>query len=451
MFGKILVANRGEIAVRIIRACRELGTRTVAVHSTADADSLHVALADEAVCVGPAPARQSYLRIPNVVGAALRSGADAIHPGYGFLSEDPYFARICAENGITFIGPTPEVMSAVGDKTTARHLMAAAGLPLLPGTTAPVASFEEAATVAQEIGYPIIIKAVAGGGGRGIAAVHEPGQLLSAYHEVRASAQAVLGDNRVYLERYLPSVRHIEIQVLADAYGNAVHLGERDCSVQRRHQKLVEEAPSPALDEALRDEMGEVALRGVKALGYRGAGTVEFLLDDDGAFWFMEMNARIQVEHPVTELVTGIDVVREQILVAAGERLGLEQADITLTGHAIECRVNAEDPERDFAPTPGRLDVYRPPGGPGIRVDSHCQPGAVIPPHYDSMIAKLIAWAPDRPRALARMRSALDELRISGRGMRTTAEFHREILDDPDFIAGEVRTNFLARRGGAAG
>jgi acetyl-CoA carboxylase biotin carboxylase subunit len=444
MFGKILVANRGEIAVRVIRACRELGVRTVAVYSTADADSLHVALADEAVCIGPAAPRRSYLSIPQVIGAAIRTGADAVHPGYGFLSEDPDFAEICADNGITFIGPPPDVMAMVGDKATARRLMSAAGLPLLPGTTDPVASFDEAAAITDEIGFPIVIKAVAGGGGRGITIVREAGELRAKYQQTRANAQGVFGDSRVYVERYAPSVRHIEFQVLADSYGNVVHLGERDCSVQRRHQKLIEEGPSPALDAALREEIGDAALQGVKSLGYCGAGTMEFLLDDEGRYWFMEMNARIQVEHPVTEMITGVDLVRWQILVAAGERLDFDQSDVRIDGHAIECRINAEDPDREFVPAPGRLVGYRQPGGPGIRVDTHCAQGDVVPPFYDSMIAKLIAWAPDRAGAVDRMLRALAELKVEGPGMCTTIPFHQRVLSDELFRAGEVRTNYLA-------
>ena len=445
MFSKILVANRGEIAVRVIRACRELGIRTVAVYSTADAEALAVQLADEAVCIGPAPARNSYLHIPNVIGAALKTGADAIHPGYGFLSEDPYFSEICADNGIVFIGPPPQVMEAVGDKAQARALMAEAGLPLLPGTATPVNSLEEGYAAAEQIGYPVILKAVAGGGGRGIGVVPEFADMRHAYTTTRASARATLGDSSIYLERYLPSARHIEVQVVCDQYGNAVHLGERDCSVQRRHQKLIEEAPSPAVDAGLREELGEVALRGAKALGYRGAGTVEFLLDDDGRFWFMEMNARIQVEHPVTEMVTGVDLIREQIQVAAGQPLSVEQGSVRLTGHAIECRINAEDVARGFAPTPGRLDVFQAPSGPGTRVDTHCVPGTAIPPSYDSMIAKLITWGRDRPDALDRMRRALAELRVAGRGISTTVPFHQSVIDHPAFRAGDVRTDFLAR------
>ncbi|MFJ2163663.1 acetyl-CoA carboxylase biotin carboxylase subunit [Streptomyces sp. NPDC087856] len=445
MFRKILVANRGEIAVRVVRACRELGIPSVAVHSTADADAEHVRLADESVHIGPAPARRSYLHIPNVVSAALRAGADAIHPGYGFLSEDPYFAEICASNGITFIGPPPDVMEAVGDKASARRLMTEAGLPLLPGTAEAVASPEEALAVAGELGYPVVVKALAGGGGRGIAVARSAAELAHVYLTTRAHAQAVFGDSRVYVERFLPVARHIEIQVLADAHGNAVHLGERDCSVQRRHQKLIEESPSPALDDQLRGQIGEAALLGTKALGYCGAGTMEFLLDDDGRFWFMEMNARIQVEHPVTEMVCGIDLVQQQILVAAGAPLELEQADINMRGHAVEVRINAEDPDRQFAPTPGTLTEFRLPAGPGVRVDTHCVPGSSIPAHYDSLIAKLVVWAQDRPAALNRMRRALGEVRVEGAGVRTTVPFHQRVLDHPVFRSGDAHTDFLTR------
>ncbi|CDR06340.1 acetyl-CoA carboxylase biotin carboxylase subunit [Streptomyces iranensis] len=445
MFRKVLIANRGEIAVRIIRACRELGVRSVAVYSTADASSAHVELADEAVRIGPAAARRSYLNIPNVIAAALKTGAEAIHPGYGFLSEDPYFAEICAENGITFIGPPPGVMESAGDKATTRRLMADAGLPLLPGTTEPVASLDDALAATGRIGYPVVVKAVAGGGGRGIAVARSPEALRTAYRQTRAGAQAVFGDSRVYLERYLESARHIEFQLLADGFGNAVHLGERDCSVQRRHQKLIEEGPSSALDEQTRTQMGEAALRGTKSLGYCGAGTMEFLLDDDGRYWFMEMNARIQVEHPVTEAITGVDLVAEQICIAAGCRLQLGQADVQLRGHAVEVRINAEDPDRGFAPTPGTLTEFRTPGGPGVRVDSHCVPGADVSPHYDSMIAKLIVWASDRRAALDRARRALGETTVVGPGIRTTIPFHQRVLDHPAFRSGEVRTDFLPR------
>lgn len=443
MFQKILVANRGEIALRVIRACREMGIATVAVHSAADADSRVVQLADESVSIGPAPAGASYLNIPNVIGAALRTGADAIHPGYGFLSEDPYFAEICAEDGIAFIGPPPEVMERVGDKAVARRLMAEAGLDLLPGTVEPVPSLDAAHEAAERIGYPLIIKAAAGGGGRGITVVHRPKDLRHAYQTTRAAAQAVFRNSAVYLERYLPEARHVEVQVLCDAHGGAIHLGERDCSVQRRHQKLIEEAPSPSVDADLRERLGRAAVRGALAVGYRGAGTMEFLLDPGGGFWFMEMNARIQVEHPVTEMVTGVDLIQEQIRVCAGEPLSLRQEQVSLTGHSVECRINAEDPARDFAPTPGRLDRLVLPGGPWTRVDTHCVPGETVSPYYDSMIAKLIVWAPDREAALARMDRALGEFRADGPGVHTTIPFHRRVLAHPVFRKGLHTTAFL--------
>ncbi len=443
-FDKVLVANRGEIALRIIRACRELGIASVAVHSTADADQPFVTAADEAVCIGPAAARDSYLHIPNIVGAALRAGAQAIHPGYGFLSEDPDFAHVCTEHDIVFVGPPPAVMTDVGDKAVARARMAAAGLPLLPGTVAPLTCLEEAQTVAEQIGYPVILKAAAGGGGRGITVVGSRAELPEAYAATRASALAIFRDGRLYLEKYLPRARHIEVQVLADAHGNTVHLGERDCSIQRRHQKLVEEAPSPHVGPGLRERLGADAVAGAAAVGYVGAGTVEFLLDDSGRHWFMEMNARIQVEHPVTELVTGVDLVQEQLWVAAGARLGIRQADVQLRGHSIELRINAEDPAREFAPTPGRLAGLRWPAGPGIRIDTGCQPGTLVSPHYDSMIGKLIVWAPDRAAAIDRALRALDELEVAGPGIATTVDFHREVLRHDAFRAGDVQTDFLA-------
>ena len=443
MFEKVLIANRGEIALRIIRTCRDLGVRTVAVYSTPDADARFVRAADESVHIGPGAPSRSYLNIPNIIGAAIKSGVDAIHPGYGFLSEDPYFAEICADHDITFIGPPPEVMESMGDKAVARRLMTGAGLPLLPGTVDPVHTFDEAREVAAEIGYPVVIKAAAGGGGRGITVVHRPEDLRQAYQTTRATAQAVFRNRNVYIERYLERARHIEVQVVCDDHGEAVHLGERDCSVQRRHQKLVEESPSPAVSPALREALGEASLRGVRAVGYRGAGTMEFLLGDDGAFWFMEMNARIQVEHPVTEMVTGIDLVQEQIRVAAGQPLSVKQAEIELRGHAVECRINAEDFRRGFAPTPGRLDVFSPPGGPFTRIDSYCEPGSVIPPYYDSMIAKLIVWAPNRSAALDRADRALHELRVEGRGVRTTTDFHRWVVNHPVFRAGDAHIDFL--------
>ena len=445
MFEKVLIANRGEIALRVIRACRELGIRSVAVHSTADAGSEVVRLADESVHIGPAPAPRSYLYVPNIVEAARRTGADAVHPGYGFLSEDPYFAEICDDEGLTFVGPPPEVMRLVGDKATARRLMAEAGLPLLPGTTEPVVDADEAAAIADDIGYPVVLKAVAGGGGRGIAVVNDRADLPEIYQRVRAHAQQVFGNGALYLERYLRRARHVEVQVLADNHGATIHLGDRDCSVQRRHQKLIEEAPSTAVDESLRAELGAVAVRGARSIGYRGAGTMEFLLDEDGAYWFMEMNARIQVEHPVTEMVTGVDLVVEQLRLAAGLPLTIQQDQVVLRGHAIECRVNAEDPDRDFLPAPGRLDVFVPPGGPGTRVDTHCRPGSTIPPTYDSLIAKVIVWAPDREAALNRMDRALAEFRIEGPGVHTTIPFHRRVLEHPTFRKGDLATDFLEK------
>ena len=453
MFAKVLVANRGEIAVRVIRACRELGVRTVAVYSTADASSRAVQLADEAVHIGPAPAKQSYLHIPNVIGAAVKTGVDAIHPGYGFLSEDPYFAAICAEHGITFIGPPPEVMEALGDKATVRGLMGAAGLPLLPGTTTAPASLDEAVAAADEVGFPLLLKASAGGGGRGIAIVRSRGDLPAAFRAVRAQARSLFNDPSVYLERFLEPARHIEVQVMCDDHGGVTHLGERDCSVQRRNQKLLEESPSPAVDAGLRAELGAAAVRGARAVGYRGAGTMEFLLDTENRFWFMKMNCRIQVEHPVTEMVTAIDLVAEQLRVAAGEPLSFTQDDIGIRGHAVECRINAEDPERGFAPTPGVLTAFDAPGGPWVRFDSHCVAGSVVPPHYDSLIAKVIVWAPDRDAALNRMHRALGELRVEGAGLHTTTAFQRELVVHPAFRRGGVTTDFLQTdwREGATG
>ncbi|MFE6285166.1 acetyl-CoA carboxylase biotin carboxylase subunit [Streptomyces sp. NPDC057877] len=447
MFDKVLIANRGEIALRIIRTCRDLGIRTVAVYSTPDADARFVRAADEAVHIGPGAPTRSYLNIPNIIGAAVKTGAEAVHPGYGFLSEDPYFAEICADDGITFIGPPPEVMENVGDKAVARRLMTAAGLPLLPGTTEPVDSVESAEEIAREIGYPVIIKAAAGGGGRGITVVERPEDLRDAYATTRAGAQAVFKNSAVYLERYLPRTRHIEIQVLCDDFDGAVHLGERDCSVQRRHQKLVEESPGPDLSPALRERLGAAAVAGARAVGYRSAGTVEFLLEagDEEAFWFMEMNARIQVEHPVTELVTGVDLVAEQLRVAAGMPLTVKQDDIEVRGHAIECRINAEDPERGFAPTPGLLENYRTPGGPWVRVDTDYVPGSRVSPYYDSMIGKLIVWGPDRATALDRTRRALAEFEVSGPGVHTTIGLHQEIIGHPEFRRGGVTTDFLTR------
>jgi acetyl-CoA carboxylase biotin carboxylase subunit len=443
MLEKVLIANRGEIALRVARACRELGVKSVAIYSTADAESAVVKFADEAVCVGPPAVGQSYLHIPNIIGAAQKTGADSIHPGYGFLSEDPFFAEICTENDITFIGPRPDVMERVGDKATARDLMQKAGLPLLPGTIEPVATPEEAQEIADEIGYPVIIKAVAGGGGRGMNVAHAPEDLQRLYTTTRATAQAIFKDSAVYIERYLEVTRHTEVQLVCDSHGNGVYFFERDCSVQRRHQKLIEEAPSIHLSADQRRDIGERAVAGALSVGYTGAGTMEFLLDLEGNLSFMEMNARIQVEHPVSELITSSDLIQEQIRVASGEPLSVTQDEVLLRGHAMECRINAEDPDKDFAPAAGRLDTYVPPGGPGTRVDSHCYPGWQIAPYYDSLIAKLLVWAPDRDGAIDRMDRALSEFQIAGRGVKTTIPFHRRVLASDQFRSGDVTTDFL--------
>jgi acetyl-CoA carboxylase biotin carboxylase subunit len=445
MFDKILIANRGEIALRVARACRELGIKSVAVYSSADAESAVVRVADEAVHIGPPAVGRSYLHIPSIVGAALKTGAEAIHPGYGFLSEDPYFAEICADEGITFIGPRPDVMEKVGDKASARQLMQKAGLPLLPGTVDPVNTVDEAQEISDSIGYPVIIKAVAGGGGRGMSVVSRSEDLARIYQLTRATAQAVFKDSGVYIERYLESPRHTEVQIVCDAFGNGVYFGERDCSVQRRHQKLVEEAPSIHLTPEARMDIGRKAVNGALSVGYTGAGTMEFLLDRDGNLAFMEMNARIQVEHPVSEAVTGVDLIQEQIRVAAGEPLSVSQEDVVLRGHAIECRINAEDPDNDFAPAAGRLDTYVPPGGPWTRVDSHCYPGWTVSPFYDSLIAKLIVWAPDRAAAIDRMERALGEFEIGGRGVKTTIPFHQRLFANEQFRSGDVSTDFVER------
>ncbi|MGY1653158.1 acetyl-CoA carboxylase biotin carboxylase subunit [Geodermatophilus sp. SYSU D01119] len=446
MIARLLIANRGEIAVRVARACRELGIEVVAVHSTADRRSAVVEMADEAVHIGPPAPRASYLHVPNVVEAALRSGADAVHPGYGFLSEDPDFAEICETEGLTFVGPPPEVMQQVGNKATARRLMAAAGLPLLPGVVDPVRTAEEGQAVADEIGYPVIIKAAAGGGGRGMTVVRDPADFAEAFTTTRAVARAVFRDPAVYVERYLSGARHVEVQVLCDQHGAGVYLGERDCSLQRRHQKLLEEGPAGHLTPEQRAALGEMAVRGALSVGYTGAGTVEFLVDDAGRAYFMEMNARIQVEHPVTELLTGIDLVREQLLVAGGEPLRLRQEDVVVRGAAVECRINAEDPARGFAPAPGRLDVLRVPDGPWTRFDTGYRQGDEVSPHYDSLLGKLVVWAPDREQALRRMDRALAELRVEGPGVHTTTALHRALLRDPDVRADRHDVQFLDRR-----
>jgi acetyl-CoA carboxylase biotin carboxylase subunit len=443
VFEKVLIANRGEIALRVARACRELGIKSVAVYSTADAESAVVRFADESVHVGPPATGRSYLHIPSIIGAAQKTGADAIHPGYGFLSEDPYFAEICANNEITFIGPPPDVMEKVGDKATARDLMSKAGLPLLPGTVDPVNTVDEAREIADSIGFPVIIKAVAGGGGRGMNVVWSAAELPELYSTTRATAQAVFKDSAVYIERYLQAPYHTEIQLVCDRHGNGVSFFERDCSVQRRHQKLIEEAPSVHLTPEMRRDIGDRAVQGALSVGYTGAGTMEFLLDRDGNFAFMEMNARIQVEHPVSEAITGVDLIQEQIRVAAGEPLSMSQDDVELRGHAIECRINAEDPDNNFAPTAGRLETYVAPGGPWTRVDSHCYPGWTVSPFYDSLIAKLIVWGPDRDAAIDRMQRSLAEFEVSGRGVKTTIPFHRRILAHPQFRSGDVSTDFV--------
>jgi acetyl-CoA carboxylase, biotin carboxylase subunit len=441
MFGKVLIANRGEIAVRIIRACRELGIDTVAVYSEADRDALHVTLADEAYCIGPAAAKDSYLNMTNLMSTATLVEADAIHPGYGFLAENADFAELCAACGIQFIGPTPEAILKMGDKTTARQTMKAAGVPVVPGTEGIVSDLGVAANTAAEIGYPVIVKATAGGGGKGMRVVHTEEELKRAIALAQKEAAANFGNAGVYLEKFLVQPRHIEIQILADGAGNVLHLGERDCSIQRRYQKLVEEAPSPALDPQLRQQMGEAAVAAARSVDYVGVGTIEFLLDQHHHFYFMEMNTRIQVEHPVTELITGIDLVKEQIRVAAGERLAITQQEVQLHGWAIECRINAERPEKNFMPSPGMIQFYLPPGGMGVRVDSACYAGYRITPFYDSMIAKLIVWGKDRQEALERMSRALKEFVIDG--VHTTIPFHLQLLHHPKFMAGDFHIQFL--------
>lgn len=444
MFEKVLVANRGEIAVRIIRACRELGIETVAIYSEADREALHVLLADEAYCVGPAPSSQSYLNIPNIMSTAVLAGVDAVHPGYGYLSEQAHFADICASHGMKFIGPTAESIERMGDKAAAKETVRAAGVPVIPGSNGPVSEEREAAAVAEEIGYPVLIKAAAGGGGMGMRIVASPQQLAGAFQVARSEAQAAFGSPDVYIEKAVEMPRHVEIQILADEHGNIIHLGERECSIQRRHQKLVEESPSPAVSPELRQAMGEAAIRAARAVGYTNAGTVEFLLDADGNFYFLEMNTRIQVEHPVTEAVTGIDLVKQQILIAAGEPLPWKQEDITWNGHAIECRINAEDPDRNFMPSPGRISLLHAPGGPGIRFDTGVYSGAMISPYYDPMFAKLIVHGRDRAEAIARAKAALHDLVVEG--VQTNIEFHLRVMDDEAFQRGELSTDFIERR-----
>ncbi len=441
MFDKVLIANRGEIAIRVIRACRELGVGTVAVYSEADADCLHVHYADEAVCIGPPSAAQSYLVMPALVQAALQTGAEAIHPGYGFLAERAEFSALCREHDIKFIGPSPESIGLMGDKAAARATMTAAGVPVTPGSEGIIGNAAEAEVVARDLGVPLMVKASGGGGGKGIRIVKDLSELGSAVRQAQAEAEAAFGNGAVYVEKYIGAPRHVEIQVLADGRGHGVHLGERDCSIQRRHQKLIEEAPSPAVDAGLRAEMGAAAVAAALAADYEGAGTVEFLLDRDGSFYFMEMNTRVQVEHCVTEMVSGVDIVKTGIRIAAGEGLPLTQEDIELEGHAIEFRINAEDPAQGFMPSPGVVTRWAPPGGPWVRLDSHVYQGYAVPPFYDSLLGKLIVWGRDREEALARSRWALDQFLVDG--VKTVIPFHRRVLDHPLFMAGDVTTHFI--------
>jgi acetyl-CoA carboxylase biotin carboxylase subunit len=441
LFSKILVANRGEIAVRVIRACKELGIRTVAIYSEADEAALHVRLADEAVCVGPASSARSYLNIPNIMSAALLTGAEAIHPGYGYLAERARFAEICEDHGIEFIGPKPWTIEIMGDKAAAKKAMEAAGVPVITGSDGPVESDNEALRVAREIGYPVIVKAATGGGGKGMRVVHCQEDFLRALNLARAEADAAFGNGEVYIEKFIDKPRHVEIQIAADRHGNVVHLGERECSLQRRQQKILEEAPCIALTPKLRQAMGEAAVAGAKAVEYVNTGTVEFLVDQDGQFYFMEMNTRIQVEHPVTEMITGIDLVKEQLRIAAGERLSFSQDDVTLRGHAIECRINAENPEAGFIPSPGVISAYHAPGGMGVRVDSSIYPGWEVSPFYDPMIAKIIAWGRNREEAIARMEAALSEMVIEG--IATSIPFHLELLRDEGFRSGKFHTKYI--------
>lgn len=439
MFNKILIANRGEIALRTIRACKELGIKTVAVYSEADRDALHVTFADEAVCIGPAVSKESYLKIPLIISAAQITGADAIHPGYGFLAENANFSEICAESGIKFIGPSPEMIRAMGDKAFAKDTMKKSGVPVVPGSDGVINSIDEGKKIAKEIGYPVIIKASAGGGGKGMRIVWDAKEFENAYKTARNEAEAGFGNPDVYIEKFIENPRHVEIQVLGDSKGNVYHYGERDCSVQRRHQKLIEESPSPALNQALRDKMGETAVLGAKSVNYEGAGTIEFLLDKHKNFYFMEMNTRIQVEHPVTEWVYGLDLIRQQIIVAAGG--DIEILPHKPVGHAIEFRINAEDPEMNFRPSPGKIQSLHFPGGFGVRVDSHIYSSYSIPPYYDSLIAKLIVWGTDRQHAIARGRRALEEFVVEG--IKTTIPFHIKVLEDPRFISGNFDTGFM--------
>jgi len=444
---RVLIANRGEIAQRVIRACREMGIETVAVYSAADADAIYLRQADATICIGPAPSAKSYLDIPSIIAAAEVADADAIHPGYGFLSENDHFAEVCRSCKINFIGPQPEVIAALGDKVMAREMARRAGVPVVPGSDGSVDDEKRALSVAQQIGYPIMIKAAAGGGGRGMRIARNEMSLIAGFHAARAEAEAAFGDGTVYLEKFVENPRHIEVQILADKHGKIVHLGERDCSIQRRHQKLIEESPSPSLTPELRERICQSAVRVAQEAGYTNAGTVEFLLGRDGNFYFIEVNARIQVEHTVTELVTGIDLVQQQLRVAAGEHLSFDQKDIQFRGHALECRINAEDPDKDFQPSPGRIELFVPPGGPGVRLDSHCYSGYRIPPNYDSMIGKLLVHRASREQSLRTMIRALDEFVIQG--PKTVIPLHRKILLHPDFRGGDHDTGFVERYFGA--
>jgi acetyl-CoA carboxylase biotin carboxylase subunit len=443
LFHRVLIANRGEIAQRIIRACRELGIETVAIYSEADADSLHLRQADETICIGPAPSAKSYLNIPAIISAAEIADVEAIVPGYGFLAENAHFAEVCRSCNIQFVGPDPEAIRALGDKANAKKLAIQAGVPVVPGSSGAIADEDEALRVAHKIGYPVLIKASAGGGGRGMRAASNDPSLINAFHAARSEAEAAFKNGEVYLEKLIENPRHVEIQILGDHFGNLVALGERDCSVQRRHQKLIEESPSPSLEPETRTAMMEAALSLARAAKYHNAGTVEFLLDKKGNFYFIEVNTRIQVEHTVTELVTGLDLIQEQLLAASGEALRFRQEDVRFQGHAIQCRINAEDPDKDFQPSPGRIELFVPPGGPGVRVDSHCYSGYTIPPNYDSMIGKLLTHRADRKAAIATMLRALDEFVIQG--PKTVIPLHRRVLTHSDFRAGEHDTGFVER------
>ena len=441
MVEKVLIANRGEIALRIVRSCRELGIATVAVFSTVDKKALHVQLADEAVCVGDSLSNKSYLNIPNILAAATSRGVDAIHPGYGFLAENDKFAEMCNDHGIVFIGPSPKAIRSMGDKSTAKETMDRVGVPTVPGSKGLLSNVEEAYKLAEKIGYPVIIKATAGGGGRGMRLVESKPNLEKMFKAAQGEAEAAFGNDGLYMEKFIKKPRHVEIQILADRSGNVVHLGERDCSVQRRHQKLLEESPSPAINADLRRKMGNAAISAAKSISYEGAGTVEFLVDDKDNFYFMEMNTRIQVEHPVTEMVTGVDLIAEQIKIAGGENLDFNQDDIQLNGHAIECRINAEDPSHNFRPSPGKITGWLPPGGPGVRVDSHVYTGYEIPPFYDSLIGKLIVWGKDRNTAIKRMNRALNECAVTG--IPTTINFHLTLLNKKKFKEGKIHTKYV--------